>query len=162
MGHPVYISPVSHRILDIPLHPVIDPYLDVLQQIHCIPLYPTASSCIRTYLAVSSCICRIPLYLTVSNRVKPGYDQNTLQVRAFPPFPRRQRTTHRSTMPARRPHPDHHREDAIISRAHQHQSPPHPPPHTPGRDTTPLPHTHKHTHHPARQPTYTPEIGLMG
>jgi len=31
-------------------------YLAILQQIHRIPLYPTVSSSIRTYLAVSSCI----------------------------------------------------------------------------------------------------------
>jgi len=44
-------------------------YLSILQQIHCIPLYPTVSSCIRTYLAVFSCI---PLYLTVSHRLENG------------------------------------------------------------------------------------------
>jgi len=45
--------PVSHHILGVPLYPFIDLYLAVLQQIHCIPPYPTVSSCIRTYLAVS-------------------------------------------------------------------------------------------------------------
>ena len=61
--------PVSHHILGIPLYPCIELYLVILQQIHCIPLYPTVSSCIRTYLAVSRCI---PLYLTVSHRLKNG------------------------------------------------------------------------------------------
>ena len=63
------IPPVSHRILDIPCIPVSILYLSMLQQIHCIPLYPTVSSCIRTYLAVSSCIL---LYLTVSHRLENG------------------------------------------------------------------------------------------
>ena len=61
--------PVSHHILGTPLYLYIDLYLAMLQQIHCIPLYPTASRCIRTYLAVSSCI---PLYLTVSHRLENG------------------------------------------------------------------------------------------
>jgi len=39
------------------------------QQIHCISLYPTVSSCTRTYLAVSSCILPYP---TAS---KTGYGQ---------------------------------------------------------------------------------------
>jgi len=49
--------PASHRILNIPLYPCIGIglYLAILQQIHCIPPYPTVSSCIRMYLAVSSC-----------------------------------------------------------------------------------------------------------
>ena len=38
------IPPVSHRILDVPLYPCIDRYLAIMQQIHCIPLYPTVSS----------------------------------------------------------------------------------------------------------------------
>jgi len=63
------IPPVSHLILDISLCPYIYIHLAILQQIHCIPLYPTVSSCIRTYLAVSSCI---PLYLTVSHRLENG------------------------------------------------------------------------------------------
>jgi len=66
------IPPVSHRILGIPLYPCIFlnlVHLTILQQIHCIPLYLTASSCICTYLAISSCI---PLYLTVSHRLENG------------------------------------------------------------------------------------------
>ena len=63
------IPPVSHRILGIPLYPCMYLHLAIVQQIsplylllllyltvtHCITVYP-ASSCIRTYLAVSSCI----------------------------------------------------------------------------------------------------------
>jgi len=68
------IPPVSHRILGIRYIPVSILYLSILQQIHCIPLYPTVFSCIlRTYLAVSSCMRRcIPLYLTVSHRLRNG------------------------------------------------------------------------------------------
>ena len=44
------ISPVSHRIFvfGIPCIPVSILYLSILQQIHCIPLYPTVFNCIRT------------------------------------------------------------------------------------------------------------------
>ena len=97
------IPPVSRRILGIPLYPCVDLYLNFLrsgstypacispypwypavslcrsisnlfaQRIHGILLYPTVSSCIRTYLAVSSCICCIPLYLThCTPRLKKG------------------------------------------------------------------------------------------
>jgi len=59
-------------------------YLSILQQIHCIPLYPTVSSCIRTYLAVSSCI---PLYISHGIRISPprkrDIAKNTLQGRAY-------------------------------------------------------------------------------
>jgi len=37
------IPPLSHRIFAIPLHPCIDSYLAILQQIHCIPMYPAVS-----------------------------------------------------------------------------------------------------------------------
>jgi len=54
------LPPVFHRypacISLYPRYPAVSLYLAILQQIHCIPLYPTVSSCIRTYLAVSSCI----------------------------------------------------------------------------------------------------------
>jgi len=68
------IPPVSYRILVLGIRPCIPVsilYLSILKQIHCIPLYPTVSSCVcvRTYLAVSSCI---PLYLTVSYRLENG------------------------------------------------------------------------------------------
>jgi len=63
------IPPVSHRILGIPLYPCIYLHPAVLQQIHCILLYPAVSSCICTNLAVSSCI---QLYLTVSHRLENG------------------------------------------------------------------------------------------
>ena len=63
--YPAYISPY-------PWYPVhlccINLYLAILQQIHCIPLYPTVPSC-DTYLAVSSCI---PLYLTLFHRLEHG------------------------------------------------------------------------------------------
>jgi len=65
--YPACISPISRLYLTV--YPCLDLYLSILQQIHCIPLYPTVSSCIRTYLAVSGCI---PLYLTVSHRLKKG------------------------------------------------------------------------------------------
>jgi len=58
-------------------------YLAILQQIHCIPLYSTVFSCIRTYLAVSSCICYIPLHLIVSHRLKNGIWPKILQGRAL-------------------------------------------------------------------------------
>jgi len=58
--HFTYIPPVSYHILGIPCIPVSIIYLSILQQIHCIPLYPTVSSCIRTYLAVSRCISPYP------------------------------------------------------------------------------------------------------
>jgi len=52
----------------------------MLQQIHCIPLYPTVSRCFCTHLAVSSCISP---YLTVSHRIENGiWPKNTLQGRA--------------------------------------------------------------------------------
>jgi len=55
-----HLPPVSHRILGtlyIPVSRISILYLSILQQIHChcIPLYPV-SHCIRTYLAVFSCI----------------------------------------------------------------------------------------------------------
>ena len=73
-----YAPPVFHlypaSISPYPWYPVYPClvsilYLSILQQIHCIPLYPTISSYIRTYLAVSSCI---PLYHTVSHRFENG------------------------------------------------------------------------------------------
>jgi len=75
------ILPVSHRILG-PWYPAVSLlYLANLQQIHCIPLYPTVtvSSCIRIILPyISSCICIqlytccIPLCLIVSHRLENG------------------------------------------------------------------------------------------
>ena len=44
----------------------------IVQQIHCIPLYHTVSSCIYTYLAVSAVSRCISPYSTAS---KTGYDQ---------------------------------------------------------------------------------------
>jgi len=46
------IPPVSHRILGIPLYPSIYLHLAILQQIHCIQLYPYVSSCIQLYLTI--------------------------------------------------------------------------------------------------------------
>jgi len=62
---PACISPVSRLYLDrylivylvAHLSTCIDLYLAILQQIHCIPLYPTVQChCIQLYLYVSSCI----------------------------------------------------------------------------------------------------------
>ena len=50
--YPACISPY----LWYPAVSCIELYLAIVQQIHCSPLFPTASSCIRTYLAASSCI----------------------------------------------------------------------------------------------------------
>ena len=53
LGCPACISRashISHRILGIPYIPVSILYPSTLQQICCIPLHPTASSCIRTYI----------------------------------------------------------------------------------------------------------------
>jgi len=63
----IHVSRVN-SMFGIPLYPCIVIYLAILQQIHCIPLYPAGFSCIRTYLAVSSCICCIR---AVSHRISP-------------------------------------------------------------------------------------------
>jgi len=62
---------VSHRIPSWypALYPCIYLHLAVLQQIHCILLYLTVSSCIRTHLA-ASCIQLFPT-VTVSHRIPP-------------------------------------------------------------------------------------------
>jgi len=105
LGYLVCISPVpvypnaSHRNLGILLYRCIDPYLylAMLQQIHCILLYPTASSCIRTHLATSSCIYL--LYPAVSHCISPprkrdniNMTKNTLKGRASPCSPPGRRT----------------------------------------------------------------------
>ena len=77
--------PVFHLYLacisPYPWYPAVFLYLAILQQIHCIPLYPTVSSCICTYLAVSSCICCISPYPTAS---KTGYNQKYTPGEGYP------------------------------------------------------------------------------
>jgi len=58
------IPPVSHRILGIPLYPCIYLHLAILQQIHCIPLYPTAV-CIYFNICESLYYFIFELYLYV-------------------------------------------------------------------------------------------------
>jgi len=73
---PACISPIFRLCLTVCLVsrvPVSIIYTFIVQQIHCIPLCPNVSSCIRSYLAVSSCV---PLYLPYPTASKTtGYSQ---------------------------------------------------------------------------------------
>jgi len=85
LWYPACISHVSRLCISpYSCYPAVSLYrslsIAILQQIQCIPLYPTVSSCIRTYLAISSCIC---MYPAVSRRIPPprirDMAKNTLQ-----------------------------------------------------------------------------------
>jgi len=56
-----------------PWYPAVFLYLAILQQIHCIPLYPTVVSSCMLYSYVSSCIQLYLLYLAVSRCIYSPY-----------------------------------------------------------------------------------------